>query len=71
MVTFARRLKCILFTPQILYNHCYQFPLGIRVVPREIEDNGYAKFLGKNKVHYGLCEDIELYHLCLLLINAI
>ena len=25
------------------------------VVPREIEDNGFAKFWGVNKVHYGLC----------------
>ena len=27
-----------------LRNHCFQFPLGIIVVPREIEDNGYAIF---------------------------
>ena len=31
--------------------------LGITVVPREIENNGYAKFWGVNKVHYGLCEN--------------
>ena len=49
--------------PQILHNHCFQFLLGITVVPREIQDNGYAKF-GRgaggwvNKVHYcGLCEN--------------
>ena len=29
----------------ILHNHCFQFLLGIAVVPREIEDNGYALFL--------------------------
>ena len=23
---------------------CFQFPLGVTVVPREIEDDGYAKF---------------------------
>ena len=28
--------------PQILHNHCFQFLLGITVVRREIEDNGYA-----------------------------
>lgn len=28
---------------------------GITVVPREIEDTGYAKFWAVNKVHYGLC----------------
>jgi len=28
-------------------------------IPRE--DNGYVKFWGVNKIHYGLCEDGE-YH---------
>ena len=42
--------------PKILHNHCFQFLLGITVVPREIEDNGYAKFWEVNKVHYGLCK---------------
>ena len=32
--------------PKILHNHCFQFLLGITVVPREIQDNGYAKFEG-------------------------
>ena len=32
---------------KILHNHCLQFLLGITVVPREIEDNGYAKFWGR------------------------
>ena len=32
----------------------------ITVVPREFEDNGYAKFWGVKKVHYGLCENGEL-----------
>ena len=41
--------------------HCFQFLLGITVVPSEIEDNDYAKFGGGgrggvSKVHYGLCE---------------
>ena len=26
--------------PRILHNHCFQFLLGITVVPREIQDNG-------------------------------
>ena len=48
-----------------LHNHCFQFRLGITVVPREIGDNGYAKFEegwgrgGLNKVHYGLYENGE------------
>ena len=33
--------------------------LGKTVVPREIEDNAYAKFYGLKKVHYGLCENGE------------
>ena len=37
-----------------------QFLPGITVVPREFEDNGYAKFWGLRKVHYGPCENGEL-----------
>ena len=29
--------------PRILHNHCFQLLLGIPVVPREIQDNCYAK----------------------------
>ena len=36
------------------------FSWVLQVVPREIEDIGYAKFWGVNKVHYGLCENGEL-----------
>ena len=32
------------FTQQISHNHWFQFPLGITVVPRKIEDDGYANF---------------------------
>ena len=34
--------------PEILHNLCFQFFLDacIRVVPREIKGNGYAKLLG-------------------------
>ena len=39
--------------PKILHNHCSQFLLGITVVPREIEDDGYVKSLGAHKVLYG------------------
>ena len=37
----------------------FQFLLGITVVPRQIEDNGYAKFGEVNKVLYGPCENGE------------
>ena len=39
--------------PQSFYNLCFSFLLGIIVVPREIENNAYAKSWGANKVHYG------------------
>ena len=39
--------------PKNLHNRCFPFPLGITVVPRESEDNAYAKFWGANKVYYG------------------
>ena len=45
--------------PKILYIRCFQFPLGITVVPREIQDDRYAKLWGVNKVHYGLCANGE------------
>ena len=34
---------------QILHNHCFQFLRGITVVPREIQDNGYAEMLGRKQ----------------------
>ena len=38
------------------------------VIPREIEDNGYAKFWGLKKVHHGLCENGELSRFSIILI---
>ena len=29
--------------PKAFHNHCFQFLLGLRIVPRETENNGYAK----------------------------
>ena len=48
---------------RILHNHCFQFLQGITIVPREIENNGYAKCWGVNEVHYGLCKNGELFFL--------
>ena len=39
--------------PKILHNLCFSFLLGITAVPREIENNAYAKFWAANKVYYG------------------
>lgn len=36
--------------PQTLHNDCFQFLLGITVVPREIEDDAYAKVLEVNSI---------------------
>ena len=41
-------------TPNIdCINHSFKFPLGIIVIPREIQDNADTKFCGANKVYYG------------------
>ena len=32
--------------PQILHKNCLQFLLGVKMAPRETEDNSYAKFGG-------------------------
>ena len=32
--------------PQILHKHCFQFLLGVKMAPRETENNAYAKFWG-------------------------
>ena len=48
-----------LVIPSILRYHCFHFLMGIAAALREIEDNDYAKLLGVNKVHYGLCENGE------------
>ena len=32
--------------PKILHNHCLQFLLGVKMAPRETENNAYAKFWG-------------------------
>ena len=45
-------------SPKILHNLCFSFLLGITAVPKETENNAYAKFGGGggvNKVHYGKC----------------
>ena len=31
---------------KIVHNRSFQFPLGITIVPREIEGNGHAKLWG-------------------------
>ena len=37
---------------KILHKHCFQFLLGVKMAPRETENNAYAKFGVTNKEHY-------------------
>ena len=32
--------------PKILHKHCLQFLLGVKMAPRETENNAYANFCG-------------------------
>ena len=48
------------YPQNILHKVCFQFLLGRLQVPREIENNAYAKVLGVNKVHNGQCGSGEL-----------
>ena len=36
--------------------------MSFTVVPREIQNNGYAEFWEVDRVHYGLCENDEWSH---------
>ena len=38
--TFHNVLVC---HPKILHKHCFQFLLGVKMAPRETENNAYAK----------------------------
>ena len=42
----AKSQRVFLLSNKTLHNLWFQFLLGISVVPRENEDNGYAKFGG-------------------------
>ena len=58
-IKFSLLLKLSAVTPGYLNPALNNPVLIITAVPREIQDNGYAKFWGLNKVHYGLCENGE------------
>ena len=61
--------------PKILHNHCFQFLPGITVVPKEIEDNGYAEFWGLRKVHYCIIVNVKMvnchFFLFFLFVNLV
>ena len=39
---------------KILHKHCLQFLLGVKMAPRETENNAHAKFGVTNKEYYGI-----------------
>ena len=51
---FGKYHNTLCLSPQILHKHCFQFLLGLTMVPRENENNTYAKFGGTNKEYYGI-----------------
>ena len=60
---FRRSHNTLCLSPQILHKHCFQFLLGLTMVPRENKNNAYAKFWGRqtksimefSKVAYNSC----------------
>ena len=53
---FTLDCNALCLPPKILHNLFIRFLLGRLLFPGEIGNNGYGKFWGVNKVHYGLCE---------------
>ena len=49
---FGRYHNTLCLSPHILHKHCFQFLLGLIMVPRENKNNTYAKFGGTNKEYY-------------------
>ena len=47
-------------SPQILHKHCFQFLLGLTMVPTENRNNAYAKFGGTNKEYYAIFRNGQL-----------
>ena len=45
---FGKYHNILCLSPQILHEHCFQFPLGLTMVPRENKNNAYSKFGGTN-----------------------
>ena len=51
---FGKYHNTLCLSPHILHKHCFQFLLGLKMAPREIKNNAYAKFGGTNKEYYGI-----------------
>ena len=59
---FGKYNNILCLSAQILHKHCFQFVLGLTVVPRENKNNAYAKFEGTNKEYYGIFRSILLFN---------
>ena len=51
---FEKYHNTLCLSPHILHKHCFQFLLGLTMVPRENKNNAYAKFGWINKEYYGI-----------------
>ena len=45
--------------PKILHNLCFSFLLSITAVPRETENNTYAKLWGANEMHVQVANSLK------------
>ena len=53
---FKHTIILFLALPKFLRKHCFKFLLGRLLVPREIENNAYAKFWRDSKEYCGIFE---------------
>ena len=51
---FEKYHNTLCLSPQILHKYCFQFLLGLTIIPRENKNNAYAKFGLINKEYYGI-----------------
>ena len=51
---FGKYHNTLCLSPQILHKHCFQFLLGLTMIPRENKNNAYAKFGETNKEYHGI-----------------
>ena len=51
-ITAFHNAPCL--SPQSLHKQCLQFLLGVKMAPRETENNAYSNFRGDKKEHYGM-----------------
>ena len=63
---FEKYHNTLCLSPQILHEHCLQFLLGLKMVPRENKNNANAKFEGTNKEYYGIVKNgaLKVYSIC-------